>query len=353
MRHLKLLVFSLALLSAPAAFAQSNAGSMSGSVTDAQGQVVPGANITITNENTGEVRTAVSNEIGEYVFPTLQPGPYTVRAELQGFKPFEIKNNVVLANNRLTVRPLRLEVGQLAETVSVTAVGETVATTVTSHQAIMNEKQIETMSIRGRDPISLLKVLPGVGSLANDQETFGGSFSTPVPNIQGGRGQTIYVDGINGGDGGGGGNFSAAVNMDAVEEVNVQMSAYTAEYGLKGGAQVNLITKHGGSEYHGTGYWYKRHEGLNATNFFNNKAGIPKPVYRYSTQGGTIGGPIPKIPKINADKNKLFFFYSIDDTQLKDVNILRFYTVPTAAERAGDFSNSRLPNGTLDRKSVV
>jgi Carboxypeptidase regulatory-like domain len=347
MRHLKLLGFSLVLLTTATAFAQSTAGSMSGSVVDAQGQVVPGANVTITNENTAEARTTVSNEIGEYVFPTLQPGPYTVRAELQGFKPFEIKNNVVLANNRLTVRPLRLEVGQLAETVSVTAVGETIATTVTSHQAIMNEKQIETMSIRGRDPISLLKVLPGVGSLANDQETFGGSFSTPVPNIQGGRGQTIYVDGINGGDGGGGGNFSAAVNMDAVEEVNVQMSAYTAEYGLKGGAQVNLITKHGGSEYHGTGYWYKRHEGLNATNFFNNKAGVPKPVYRYSTQGGTIGGPIPKIPKINAEKNKLFFFYSIDDTQLKDVNILRFYTVPTAAERQGDFSNSRLPNGAL------
>src|SRR5262245_50570858 len=347
MRHLKLLFFSVALLCAATAFAQSTAGSMSGSVVDAQGQVVPGANITITNENTAEVRTAVSNEIGEYVFPTLQPGPYTVRAELQGFKPFEIKNNVVLANNRLTVRPLRLEVGQLAETVSVTAVGETIATTVTSHQAIMNEKQIETMSIRGRDPISLLKVLPGVGSLANDQETFGGSFSTPVPNIQGGRGQTIYVDGINGGDGGGGGNFSAAVNMDAVEEVNVQMSAYTAEYGLKGGAQVNLITKHGGANYHGTGYWYKRDDALNATNFFNNRDSVPKPAYRYSTLGGNLGGPVPRIAKINPNGKKLFFFYSIDDTQLKDVNILRRYTMPTALERAGDFSQSRTPSGAL------
>src|SRR5262245_45146174 len=148
MRHFSLLVVLVVLLSAASAFAQSTAGSMSGSVVDAQGQVVPGANVTITNENTGEVRTAVSNDVGEYVFPTLQPGPYTVRAALHGFKPFEIKTDVVLANNRLTVRPLRLEVGELAETVSVTAVGETIATTVTSHQAIMNEKQIETMSIR-------------------------------------------------------------------------------------------------------------------------------------------------------------------------------------------------------------
>ena len=134
--------------------------------------------------------------------------------------------------------------------------------------------------------------------------------------------------------------------MDAIAEVNVQMSAYTAEYGLKGGAQVNLVTKHGGSEYHGTGYWYKRHEMWNATNFFNTRSSLPKPQYRYSTLGATLGGPIPKIPKVH-DGNKLFFFYSIDDTQLKDVNILRRYTFPTAAERTGDFSNSRTPAGAL------
>ena len=114
------------------------------------------------------------------------------------------------------------------------------------------------LSIRGRDPISLLKVLPGVGLLANDQEVFGGAFATPVPGIQGGRGQTIYVDGINGGDGGGGGNFSGATNLDAIAEVNVQMSTYTAEYGLKGGAQVNIVTKRGGTEYHGALYTYQR-----------------------------------------------------------------------------------------------
>jgi len=336
-------------------FAQAaGLGSMFGSVVDSSGQVVPGATITVTNEQTGEVRTGTSNEVGDYVLPALQPGPYTVRAELSGFKPYEIKNNQVLASNRLSMRPLRLEVGTVTETVSVTAVGETVATTVTSHQALLETKQIENMAIRGRDPIALLKILPGVQLQANDQDTFGGSFATGVPNIQGatgGNGQTLYVDGINGGDagasGGGGGNFSAATNIDAIEEVNVQMSAYTAEYGLKGGAQVNLITKHGGAEYHGTGYWYKRHEMWNATNFFNNKTGKPKPNYRYSTLGGTLGGPVPKISKINEDGKKLFFFYSLDDTQLKDAQNLKFYTVPTALERSGDFSQSFTPLGGL------
>jgi hypothetical protein len=314
---------------------------MSGTVVDPSGQSIRGAGVVIVSESNGEERKGTTNDVGDFIFPALVPGPYTIRVETKGFKPLEVKSNVVVANSRLAVPALRLEVGDLSESVTVSAMGEAVATTRTSHQAIIDLKQVENLSIRGRDPISLLKILPGVALLANDQETFGGSFATPVPNIQGGRGQTIYVDGINGGDGGGGGNFSGATNMDAIAEVNVQMSAYTAEYGLKGGAQVNIVTKHGGSDYHGTGYWYKRHEMWNATNFFNNKARVAKPQYRYSTLGGNLGGPVPKMA------DKLFFFYSLDDTQLKDANILRRYTMPTALERAGDFSQTRQPNGTL------
>src|SRR5436190_17887134 len=153
MSHLKLLVIAARacvpmLVVGTAASAQtSGAGSMFGSVVDESGQVVPGANITITNEQTGEVRHGVSSDVGDYVFPGLQPGPYTVRAELSGFKSYEIKNNQVLANNRLSMRPLRLEVGTLAETVSVSAVGEVVATTQTAQQAILDLKQVENLSI--------------------------------------------------------------------------------------------------------------------------------------------------------------------------------------------------------------
>ena len=237
--------------------------------------------------------------------------------------------------------------GTLSETVSVSAVGETVATTVTSHQAIIDSQAMMELSVRGRDPISMLKIMPGVGLLANDQDTFGGSWGTSVPNIQGGGGQTIYVDGVNGGDGGGGGMLSGATNMDAIEQVNVQMSVYTAEYGLKGGAQVNLITKRGGNQYHGTSYWYKRHEMWNANNYFNNALSVPKPLYRYNTLGGTLGGPVPRIPKVNADGQKLFFFYSVDYTKLHNVQPIRRYTMPTALERAGDFSQTRTPSGAL------
>jgi hypothetical protein len=337
----------LLLIGATAATAQTTSGSMSGSVVDESTQAIPGATVTIANESTGEERTGTTNEVGNFVFPALVAGPYTIRVTMDGFRPLEVRGRVVLANNRLAVGALRLGVGALTESVSVTARGEAVASTTTSHQAIMDLTQVTNLSIRGRDPISLLKILPGVQLLPNDQETFGGSFATPVPQIQGGRGQTIYVDGVNGGDGGGGGNFSGATNLDAIQEVNVQMSTYTAEYGLKGGAQVNFITKRGGSEYRGTAYTYQRFTGLNATPYFNHADNLPKPEYRYSTVGGNLGGPVPRLPMVNANGEKLFFFYSVDDTRLKNPQIARRYTMPTALERAGDFSQTRTSSGAL------
>jgi hypothetical protein len=147
------------------------------------------------------------------------------------------------------------------------------------------------------------------------------------------------VDGVNGGDGG---NFSGATNLDAIAEVNVQMGNYTAEHGLKGGSQINLITKRGGAQYHGTGHWYKRHEQFNANNFFSNASGLQRPLERVSTLGGNIGGPIPII-----GRNRMNFFYSIDDTQAIAPSELRRWTMPTAAERRGDFSQTRTPAGAL------
>ncbi|RPI51163.1 MAG: carboxypeptidase regulatory-like domain-containing protein, partial [Acidobacteria bacterium] len=341
------------LLVSTAGWAQTTSGSISGSVVDAQKQVVPGADVIITNEQNGETRRTVTNDVGDYVFAGVAPGPYSVRAELAGFRPIERRNNVVLANSRLAVPPLTLEVGTVAEAVTVSAVGESVATTTTSHQAVLDLGQVENLSIRGRDPISLLKILPGVSLQANDQELFGGSFATGVPDIQGGRGQTLYVDGVNGGDGGnaggGGGNFSGATSMDAIAEVNVQLSTYTAEYGLKGGAQVNFITKSGGSAYHGTAYTHLRDDAFNSLNYFNQKNNLPKPQQKIRNYGGTFGGPVPRVPKLNADGNKLFFFYNIDHTQVKAPQQLRNYRMPTALERQGDFSESRTPSGALIR----
>ncbi len=312
-KHIQtVLVLSLLLLFAAAAPAQILSGSLSGSVVDPSGQRIPGATVRVTSEVTGEQRSATTNEVGDFIFAGLAPAAYTLRVEAQGFRALERKSNVVLAAGRLSVGNLQLEVGSLAESVTVTAQGQDVATTTTAHQAVIDNKQVAMISLRGRDPISLLRILPGVQQ-GVDTDKFGGDYSTAVPTFQGRGGNTLYVDGVNGGDGGGGGNFSGATNIDAIAEVNVQMGAYTAEYGLKGGTQVNFITKRGSDQYHGSGYWYLRNEWFNANSWLGNHTslpkGVPRKMYRYSTQGGNIGGPVPlRIPILNPKGHQMFFF---------------------------------------------
>jgi hypothetical protein len=158
------------------------------------------------------------------------------------------------------------------------------------------------ISLRGRDPVSLVRILPGVQQ-GVDTDQFGGAYSVPVPEFQGRGGNTLYVDGVNGGDGGGGGNFSGATNIDAIAEVNVQMGAYTAEYGLKGGTQVNFITKRGGEQYHGTAYWYVRNEWFNANTWLGNHTRLPTASQtgnvlldagRQHRRAGTVQDPNPQ-----------------------------------------------------------
>ena len=293
----KVLAVEFVLILALASNAQQGStGSISGTVTDAGGGVVTDATVKITSELNGGTNTSKTDGGGDFFFGALVPGAYTVRVEKTGFRPVEQKGNMVLTSGRLALGKLALEVGSTTESIAVTAQGSTVSTTTSTLSATIDSSQMEKIAVRGRDPMSVFKTLPGVGIIP-DQDTWGGSFQSTVPTFQGRGGNTIYNDGVNGGDGNGGGNFSAITSIDAIAEVNVQANSYTAEYGLKGGAQINIVTKHGGSEFHGTVAWYKRHEMFNAQNFFNNRTGTTKPIYRYSDWSGTIGGPVPvKIP---------------------------------------------------------
>jgi len=335
----------LALVFACAALAQMNiaTGSMSGTVTDPSGQVIPGAAITLTFELNGEVRSTTTDATGNFSFPALVEGPYTVKVQAQGFRQFIKRNNEVTAGARLALGSLQLEIGSVSETVSVTAQGEAVATTTTADTGHVDSHQLAMTPDRTRDPLAMLAIMPGVQPIlagAQGTEVMGGTYSSTIPNIQGGN-QIVYTDGVNGGDSNGGGNFSGSTNMDAIEEVNIQMSNYTAEYGMVGGPVVNFITKHGGQTYNGTAYWYIRNEDLNANNFFNNQLNVKRPLYRFNTAGANVGGPVPWTDK------KITFFYSFENTQVTTPVALQQWEFPTIQERAGDFSNSRLNNGTL------
>jgi hypothetical protein len=340
------LAVSLALGALPAA-AQTVSGSIAGAVVDQTRQVLPGATITLVNEETGVARTTTSNDIGTFLFPAVQPGTYTIRIELSGFSPVERKNTILPPNEQLSIGAVQLNVGGVSEVVTLTAQGTFVQTASSERSALITSNQIENVADRGRDVVSLLRILPGV-AYSTPTDAPGGNFGTTTPNINGNRAtwNTMTVDGVVGNDMGSPQVFSSSINFDAIGEVQVELNNYRAEYGRNGGPVVNIVTKSGTRSYKGSAYWYKRNEGLNANDFFNNKNGIAKPIYRYDTAGATVGGPVP-IPGMSSAKEKLFFFYSFDGMKSLNPRPLQQVTVPTASERAGDFSQSFDQNGRL------
>jgi len=338
-------MFWVALLSLLAGLcslsAQTISGSISGTVVDPSGNVVPAVSVKLASERTGEERTVATNETGDFVFPALQPGSYTVVVEVAGFRPLRKTGNILSAAERLSVGNLALTVGAVTESITIAAQAVTVQTSSTEHSALIGSRQLEQISIRGRDVVSMLRILPGVSQTV-DTEFLGGSFGTQSPNIQGTRSNwnSLQVDGITGNDLGSPGTFSSPINMDAIGEVKVLMNNYQAEYGRNGASSINVVTKSGSREYHGTAYWFKRHESWNANTFFNNRNGVPNPIYRYSTLGATLGGPVNLGKLIPNSKEKIFFFYSFEKSWVKNPQAVRQVTVPTQLERNGDYSQT-------------
>jgi len=250
---------------------------ITGQVLDTQGGAIANADVVLVDEQTS-VRTATKAEAnGNFFFPSVQPGKYRVAVEAPGFKRFEKRNITLTSTERLSVGTLVLEIGSLAESVPVS--GEVTPVQVSSQErsAVLNDKQMAYLSTPGRDYMNMLKVLPGVsypdGSGGNSLGT------TTPPNIGGMR--TDYtstnLDGVVANNRGVGSNENQ-VNIDAVAEVKVLQSNYQAEYGKNAGAIINIVTKSGTQAFHGTGYWYKRHEMWNANSFINNSKGVSRDI---------------------------------------------------------------------------
>jgi hypothetical protein len=345
------LVLGLLALAAPPAAAQSTTGRITGTVSDASNQIVAGATVTIVNEATGESRTSTSDQAGGFTFAALEPGTYTIRVELTGFQSHERKNVTLTSGDNLAVGDIKLATGAVTETVTVTAEGTPVDTGSYERSALISSRQMEMVAVRSRDITAMLKVLPGVSASEayTEQESLGGSFGSRVPNIGGARESfsTISVDGLAGNDMGTPAVFSSTLNFDAIGEVKVQMNSYRAESGRTGGASVNIVTKSGGQEFHGSVYGYKRDEGWNANSWENNRAGLPRARYEHTNLGFTLGGPLFIPGAFNTKKDKVFFFYSFEHLDTVTPQAQRQYTMPTEAQRRGDFSQTRDVNGNL------
>ena len=334
------------LLATGCALAQLVNGSMAGVVTDTSASRIPKAKLTISAEATGATRAATADDGGNFVISALPPGIYTVLVEHEGFKKLEKRNLLVNPNETLAVGELRLEVGQAAESITVSASGESVQTASSERSGMITNDQVENLTVINRDFAALVSLLPGVvENPGAETQGFGGNSSF---NVQGARStsNSVVIDGmpVTQPNGTGTGTFTS---MDSVAAVRLTVSTYSAEFGRKPGASIQAITKGGTKQFHGSAYWYKRHEMFNANSFFNNRNGIPEARYRYTTAGFNLGGPLFIPHLLNRGRKKVFFFFSTE--QLREVRpqAIRQHTTATAAERTGDFSNSRDLNAAL------
>jgi hypothetical protein len=343
-RSILLITMALLALAVPAN-AQTITGSISGAVADSTGGLIPSANVTLVSEKTGQTRTAATNGEGRFNFAALQPGTYSLKIEQQGFQAFEQRNIILSANENLALGDLKLQPGQVSETVSILSEGAVIQRESSDLTARLTADQINLISTKGRDITSLLRLLPGTSN-NDDIEGAGDGFGTDLPNISGQRGRSTVptIDGLFAGEPSGSNKLSMTINQDAVAEVKVLRNNYGAEFGNNGGAIINIVSKGGGQQYAGSVYYFLRNESLNATPFFNNKQRLRKPLYRHLYPGGNFSGPLP-LPRFGEGgkfwlKDKAFFFFAYEKPHQITPNDPRFVTVPTALERAGDFSQS-------------
>jgi hypothetical protein len=353
-----LLLFTLLAL-LPTANAQTTSGTITGDLADPGGAAIVGANVQLISDVSKQVREFKTDSSGGFQFQ-VPPGAYTLHVAQTGFKALDQKVNVAPAE-RFDTHTIRLELGDVATTVEVQGEIAHVQTDSSDRSITINTTQIEDTPSAGRNYLNILRSLPGTATTTTTDARggTGANGGGGAPAVNGGAGQLLVtLDGIASQDSGAPGTGGyIAPSIDAIGEVQLMVSNYTAEYGARNGGQMNVTIKNGTNQFHGTAYYYYRHEEFNANEFFNNKNTVtingipgqatPKALYRYSEPGGTIGGPffIPKV--FNRDKNKVFFFFSADFLHHKGTNGPNRYVMPTAAERGGDFSK------TYDTKGVL
>ncbi len=329
-----------------ACYAQGLTGSISGNVSDPSGSSIAGAPVKLTNTLTNQIREAVTESNGDFVFTQLLPGTFRLEVLAKGFKRYEQNDIVLTATERVVLRRVDLQLGELNQTIEVQAETARLQTQSSERSGLISQDQTQNVPLKGRDYLGLVKLLPGVIDTANRNAP--GWNNLGGITINGNRAGTINLtlDGISSLDTGSMGGPYLAPSVDAVAEVKVLLTNYQAEYGRSSGGTINTVIKSGTREFHGGAYYFHRNEAFNANEFFRNRDNLPRPRYRFHYPGYFIGGPVT-IGKFNKNRDKLFFFWSQEFLPRKSPTSLQRRTFPTAAERIGDFSDTRDQNNSL------
>lgn len=344
MRLLRLLVL-VSLLRGVPALAQTF-GEITGQVTDPAGAAVPGAKITVTNADTGANRESLTNNAGVYGFPSLPPGSYNLRVEKAGFKT--VTRNAVRLEVQQNARiDFDMVVGTLTESIEVSAQATLLSSENATVGTVIDGRQIVEMPLNGRNYLELVALAPNVsagfpaaGQAGSRQ---GGIRSQQSISVGGQRSNFNHftLDGVDNTDP----NFNTSVvlpSIDALQEFKVQTGVYPAEFGREV-TQINVSTKSGTNEYHGTLFHFLRNEKLDATNYAFTSARPARDPFKWNQFGFTVGGPV-SIPKLFNGRNKLFFMANYEwFRQRRSVQV--FSNLPSAAMMRGDFSER--PLGTL------
>ena len=322
--------------------AQSTGGRIVGRVTDPSGAVIPDAAVTIVNDATGVSNHTQSNKSGDYSFPTVTVGTYTIEFEATGFKKLTRKQVSLDLNQTLTVNGT-LQLGSATETVEVTSEAPLVDTSSTQLGATVDALMATQLPLNTRDTYQLLQLQPGVMSNVGGSNSIAyGSDQPGVVSVNGGRGRSNNFN-VNGGDAN---DLFANLptvqpSPDSIAEFRVLTNTFDAEYGRNSGAVINVVTKSGTNEFHGNAFEFFRNSVLNAQGYFN----VVKPQFQQNQFGGTFGGPVKK--------DRAFFFVSYEGRRIKQGIPSPQFQVPDQAQRGGDFSSSAPFQGTITDQSVA
>src|SRR5580704_8901702 len=339
-----LCLFSSALLVPSPLLARSTGGRMLGRVSDPSGAVVANVKVIATNEATGVTRDTNTNDSGDYVFPEMPVGVYTLSFELAGFKK-DLRHGVTLELNQVVTLNMTMQIGQTQEVVDVTSEAPLVDTASTQLGAVVDDRTVSQLPLNSRDTYQFLQLQPGVMStVGSSNSIIYGSDSAGAVSVNGGRGRSNNFS-VNGGDAN-----DLFVNLptvqptpDSIQEFRVLTNTFDAEYGRNSGSVVNVVTKSGTNNVHGDVYEFFRNKVLNSKQF--SFVASPKPDYKQNQFGATLGGPIKK--------DKTFIFGSYEGNRLAQGISSGSVFLPTSAQASGDFSAESAFAGTLTDASFA
>ena len=329
---------------------QGLTGQISGRVQDPSEKTVSGADVVLTSVSTGLKRAVKTDAAGDFIIPEVLPGRFDLSVEAPAFKKFEENNILVSASENLVLPPVSLVLGPVGETISVTSNSAPVETGSSERTGVVDSSQMQELSLKGRDYLGTMKLLPGIVDTASPTREAPGNRAIIGLFVNGNRQGTLNLnlDGISTLTLGGGTGPFLEASIDAVAEVKVLQTNYQAEYGRSVGGTINTVTKSGTRDFRGGTYYYFRNEDLNGNDFFANRAGLPRSPYRYNNPGYFIGGPVAfPHTSFNRNHDKLFFFWSQDILSRTVPSAVSYQTFPTAQERQGDFSQSFNQSGQL------